>query len=173
MFSHLIKFSHRRGFIDRESYVAQYLALAVFITGVVRTIGSDDLLAAFAAGHRFHALRKNKIHSDSSFPTGSAISWDGDFNTHTEGEVFASVIDLVLNCACFVYIGAWIPFNSFTIDNLGITPWRLAILTGGIMVLRRIPAILALYKWIPEITSWREALFSGHFGKTCAPDCVR
>jgi len=50
MFSHLMKFSHRRGFIDRESYVAQYLALAVFITGVVRTIGSDDLLAAFAAG---------------------------------------------------------------------------------------------------------------------------
>lgn len=56
MFSHLIKFSHRRGFIDRESYVAQYLALAVFITGIVSTIGSDDLLAAFAAGHRFHVL---------------------------------------------------------------------------------------------------------------------
>ncbi|KIM37934.1 hypothetical protein M413DRAFT_448196 [Hebeloma cylindrosporum] len=145
MFSYLIKFSHRRGFIDRESYVAQYLALAIFITGVVSTIGSDDLLAAFAAG--------------------SAISWDGDFNTHTEGEVFASVIDLVLNCACFVYIGAWIPFNDFNINDLGITPWRLVILTGGIMILRRIPAILSLYKWIPEITSWREALFSGHFGE--------
>ena len=108
------------------------------------------------------------MKTDSS-PTGSAISWDGDFNIHTEGEVFASVIDLVLNCACFVYIGAWIPFHSFTIDNLGITPWRLAILTCGIMVLRRIPAILALYKWIPEITSWREALFSGHFGKIRHP----
>jgi hypothetical protein len=50
MFSHIMKFSQRRGFIDRESYVAQYLALAVFITGIVRTVGSDDLLAAFAAG---------------------------------------------------------------------------------------------------------------------------
>ncbi|KAH9485359.1 putative Na(+)/H(+) antiporter C3A11.09 [Psilocybe cubensis] len=49
MFSHLMKFSHRRGYIDRESYVAQYLALSVFITGIVSTIGSDDLLAAFAA----------------------------------------------------------------------------------------------------------------------------
>ena len=98
-----------------------------------------------------------------SSPTGSAISWDGDFNTHTEEEVFASVIVLVLNCACFVYIGAWIPFNDFNANN--ITPWRLAILTVGIMVLKRIPAILALYKWIPEITSWREALFSGHFGE--------
>jgi hypothetical protein len=50
MFSRLIKFSHRKGFIDRESYVAQYLALAVFTTGLISTIGSDDLLAAFAAG---------------------------------------------------------------------------------------------------------------------------
>ncbi|KAG5326666.1 hypothetical protein C0989_011318, partial [Termitomyces sp. Mn162] len=49
MFSHLMKFSHQRGFIDRESYIAQYLALAIFIAGVVSTIGSDDLLAAFAA----------------------------------------------------------------------------------------------------------------------------
>ena len=169
MFSHLMKFSHRRGYIDRESYVAQYLALAIFITGVVSTIGSDDLLAAFAAGHHFDTLRKNKSHSYSSSPTGSAISWDGDFNTHVEGEVFSSVIDLVLNCACFVYIGAWIPFDSFRIDDLGVTPWRLAILTVGIMILRRIPAILALYKWIPEITSWREALFSGHFGKILSP----
>jgi hypothetical protein len=45
-----MKFSRRRGYINRESYVAQYLALAIFITGVVSTVGSDDLLAAFAAG---------------------------------------------------------------------------------------------------------------------------
>lgn len=95
---------------------------------------------------------------------GSAISWDGEFNLHTEDEVFSSVIDLILNCACFIYIGAWLPFNSFTIPEVGISPWRLVVLTIGIVFLRRIPAILALYKWIPEIASWREALFSGHFG---------
>ncbi|GLB37151.1 putative sodium/hydrogen exchanger family protein [Lyophyllum shimeji] len=144
MFSHLMKFSHKRGYIDRESYVAQYLALSVFIAGVVSTLGSDDLLASFAAG--------------------SAISWDGDFNIRTEGETFASVIDLVLNCACFVYIGAWLPFNSFNNHELAIVPWRLVVLFLAILALRRIPAILALYRWIPEIKTWREALFSGHFG---------
>ncbi|RDB16672.1 putative Na(+)/H(+) antiporter C3A11.09 [Hypsizygus marmoreus] len=143
-FSYVMKFSHKRGYIDRESYVAQYLALAIFVTGIVSTIGSDDLLAAFAAG--------------------SAISWDGDFNDNTEGEVFASVIDLVLNCACFVYIGAWLPFESFNSPELGIVSWRLVVLFLCILILRRIPAILALYKWIPEIRTWREALFSGHFG---------
>ena len=97
--------------------------------------------------------------------TGSAISWDGDFNVHTEGEVFASVIDLVLNCGCFIYIGAWLPFHAFSIPELEITPWRLVVLTIGVLVLRRIPAILLLFKWIPEIKSWREALFCGHFGE--------
>ena len=45
-----MKISYQRGFIDRESYVAQYLALALFTIGIVSTLGSDDLLAAFAAG---------------------------------------------------------------------------------------------------------------------------
>ena len=52
-FANLMKLSHRKGFIDRESYVAQYLALALFTIGVVSTLGSDDLLAAFAAGALF------------------------------------------------------------------------------------------------------------------------
>ncbi|KAI0712951.1 Sodium/hydrogen exchanger family-domain-containing protein [Cerioporus squamosus] len=143
-FSKLMKLSHRRGFIDRESYVAQYLALALFTIGVTRTLGVDDLLAAFACG--------------------SAISWDGFFNTQIEDEVFSSVIDLVLNCGCFVYIGAWMPFNMFNATDLSITPWRLVIVFVAVMFLRRIPPLLLLYKWVPEIGSWKEALFSGHFG---------
>ncbi|KAI0644431.1 Sodium/hydrogen exchanger family-domain-containing protein [Trametes meyenii] len=143
-FSHLMKFSHRKGFIDRESYVAQYLALALFTVGITRTLGSDDLLAAFAAG--------------------SAISWDGYFNQQIEDEVFSSVIDLLLNCGCFVYIGAWMPFNMFNAPELGITPWRLVVLFVAVLVLRRIPPLLLLYKWVPEIKTWREAIFSGHFG---------
>ncbi|KIL62106.1 hypothetical protein M378DRAFT_187418 [Amanita muscaria Koide BX008] len=143
-FSKFMKVAHRMGWIDRQSYVAQYLALSIFTAGLVSTIGSDDLLAAFAAG--------------------SAISWDGDFNERTKGELFGTVIDLVLNCGCFIYIGAWIPFETFNMPELGITPWRLSLLCIGILALRRIPALLILYKWIPEIRDWKEALFTGHFG---------
>ncbi|KAJ7086783.1 Sodium/hydrogen exchanger family-domain-containing protein [Mycena belliarum] len=143
-FSYVMKLSHKRGFIDRESYVAQYLALALFAIGVASTVGSDDLLAAFACGN--------------------AISWDQHFNDVTENEVFSSVIDLLLNCACFVYIGAWMPFAAFDSPALGITPWRLVLLFVAILALRRIPSVLLLYRWVPEITTWREALFTGHFG---------
>jgi NhaP-type Na+/H+ or K+/H+ antiporter len=95
---------------------------------------------------------------------GSAISWDGHFNTQVEGEAFATVIDLILNCGCFVYIGAWLPFSSFNTPALGIELWKLFVLFVAILALRRIPALLLMYHAIPEITTWREALFSGHFG---------
>ncbi|KIY51078.1 hypothetical protein FISHEDRAFT_71372 [Fistulina hepatica ATCC 64428] len=144
LFSYSMKFAHRKGFIDRESYVAQFLALAILTIGIAKTLGLDDLLAAFAAGY--------------------TISWDGDFNAHVEGEVFASVIDLILNCACFVYIGSWLPFHTWNSPDLGITPWRLVVLAICILFLRRIPCVMMLYRFVPEITSWKEALFVGHFG---------
>ncbi|KAK0186438.1 Sodium/hydrogen exchanger [Armillaria mellea] len=143
-FSWLMKASLQKGYIDHESYIAQYLALTLFTVGIATTVGSDDLLAAFAAG--------------------TAVSWDGDFNVQTEGEAFASVMDLVLNCGCFVYIGAWLRFGAFDDPLLGVTPGRLMILLVVVLVLRRVPSLLVLYRWIPEIESWREALFVGHFG---------
>ncbi|KIK44638.1 hypothetical protein CY34DRAFT_22973 [Suillus luteus UH-Slu-Lm8-n1] len=144
MFSKLMQISHSHRFIDRESYIAQYLALSVFTMGVASTIGADDLLAAFAAG--------------------CAISWDGRFHEQTEDDAFASVIDYVLNCCCFIYIGAWLPFHAYDSPEYGITPSKLVILVIAIVVLRRIPFIMAVYKFVPEITCWQEALFSGHFG---------
>ncbi|KAF9445302.1 hypothetical protein P691DRAFT_777670 [Macrolepiota fuliginosa MF-IS2] len=143
LFSRIMKFSHKRKFMDHESFIAQYFALTIFTMGVVNSIGSDDLLAAFAAG--------------------CAVAWDGDFSTHPEGEVFASVIEYILNCGCFFYIGAWLPWKDFNIPDLGVSPWKLAVLCIGILALRRIPALLTLYKWVPEIANWKEALFCGHF----------
>ena len=49
-FCHIMKFAKREGFIDRESYTAQYIALSLMSIGLTGFLGSDDLLAAFAAG---------------------------------------------------------------------------------------------------------------------------
>jgi sodium/hydrogen antiporter len=150
-------------FVDRGSYVALYSALSLFTIGVTNTIGSDDLLAAFAAGE--DVLTVSSTNTSTHVLLGCAMSWDGHFHEQTKGEVFSSVIVLVLNCGCFVYIGAWLPFETFDSPELGITVWRLVVLFLVILVLRRIPALLLLFPWVPEITSWREALFSGHFGE--------
>jgi NhaP-type Na+/H+ or K+/H+ antiporter len=60
------------------------------------------------------------------------------------------------------------PFDSFNNPALGITPGRLVGLFVAVLALRRIPSVLLLYRWVPEITTWREALFTGHFGPVSA-----
>jgi sodium/hydrogen antiporter len=160
VFCHLMKYTHKKSFINRESYVAQYIALTFFTIGICSTLGSDDLLGAFAAGMQPSCQDDNASHK----AIGSAIAWDGHFGTQVHGEIFATVIDLVLNCACFIYIGAWLPFNSYHLPELSIYFWKLVVLLIAVIALRRIPVLLLIYKTVPEIASWREALFSGHFG---------
>ncbi|KAJ7696315.1 Sodium/hydrogen exchanger family-domain-containing protein, partial [Mycena rosella] len=143
-FRHMMKFSERHSLIDRHSYVAQYVSLALLTIGLTTLLGSDDLLSAFACG--------------------AAFAWDGFFNRQTEESVFSSVIDLLFNVAAFVYVGAWMPFASFQ-DGAGtLRVWRLVVLALCVLTLRRLPIMIALYRWIPDIKTFREAVFSGHFG---------
>lgn len=139
-----MKFCERNDLIDRQSYVAQYVSLAMFTIGVTTMLGSDDLLAAFSCG--------------------TAFAWDGFFNSQTEQSVFSSVIDLLFNIAAFVFIGAWMPFNSFSNAELTLSVWRLIVIAILVLLLRRLPIMLALFRWIPDVKTFREAVFSGHFG---------
>ena len=100
--------------------------------------------------------------------TGSAVSWDGRFNTATEDQVFSNVIDFVFNCACFIYIGAWLPFQLYNAPEVGLTPWKLVVLFLFILAMRRIPCLMLLYNIVPDIRDLREALFCGHFGMPLA-----
>lgn len=143
-FRHLMKFCERNNLIDRQSYVAQYISLAILTIGVTTLLGSDDLLSAFACG--------------------TAFAWDGFFNKQTEESVFSSVIDLLFNVAAFVYVGAWMPFDQFNDPVLTLSPWRLIVIAVLILLLRRLPIMVLLFKWIPDVKTLREAIFSGHFG---------
>ncbi|ORY22016.1 Sodium/hydrogen exchanger family-domain-containing protein [Naematelia encephala] len=140
----LMQFAERKRFVDRQSYVAQYVSLAVMSIGITSLLGSDDLLSAFACG--------------------CAFAWDGFFNKATEDAVFSNVIDLLFNCAAFIYIGAILPFDQFNDASLGLNWWRLFVLAILILLVRRLPAMLLLYKFIPDIKTFREAAFTGWFG---------
>jgi len=143
-FRHLMKFCQRRDLIDRQSYVAQYISLAFLAIGITTLLGSDDLLAAFCCG--------------------VAFAWDGFFNRQTEEAVFSSVIDTLFNIAAFIFVGAWMPFDKFQDKLLTLEVWRLVVIAILVLILRRLPIMIALYKWIPDIKTFREAIFSGHFG---------
>ncbi|KAG8717411.1 hypothetical protein FRC08_007536 [Ceratobasidium sp. 394] len=139
-----------KGLIDRSSYLGQYLSLTILSLGATSLLGGDDLLAAFAAG--------------------SAVSWDGYFNEKSHESEFSSIIEVFFNCACFVYIGAWLPFEALKQDidpHLGITVDKMLLLFVTLLAVRRIPALIGLWLsgWLePDVETLGEALFSGHFG---------
>jgi Na(+)/H(+) antiporter len=141
---HGIKYAEKHELIDRESFLVFYFVLALFCAGSGSILGLDDLLVGFAAGVGF--------------------SNDGWFTQKTEESSVSNVIDLLLNLAYFVYFGTIIPWNEFNDAVMGLQAWRLAVLAIFIILFRRIPIMMALKPFIPDIKTWREALFAGHFG---------
>ncbi|KAI5816270.1 sodium/hydrogen antiporter [Pyronema omphalodes] len=141
---HAIKFAERKNLIDRESFLVFYFVLALWCAGTGSMLGLDDLLVGFCAG--------------------VAFSNDGWFAQRTEESHVSNVIDLLLNLAFFVYFGSIIPWSAYNHAALGITVWRLIVIAIFVVLFRRIPIMVALKPVIPDIKTWREALFAGHFG---------
>ncbi|PPJ58708.1 hypothetical protein CBER1_03974 [Cercospora berteroae] len=139
-----IRAAHERDLIDRESFLVFYFVLALFCAGSGALLGLDDLLVGFACGVGF--------------------SNDGWFTEKTEESHVSNVIDLLINLAFFVYFGTIIPWEQYNSGNLGLDVWKLVVIALLVLFFRRIPIMLALKPVIPDIKTWREALFAGHFG---------
>lgn len=159
-----------------------YVALALLVTGLTTLAGSDDLLAAFACGTayapfislfglgaltnmltcRFALVAFLFQPNTTSADPVSCCRWDDWFTESIEESNFSSTIDLLANCAMFIYLGATMPFDAWNNATLTLTPWRLVVLAISILCLRRLPTIFALQWWIPDIKTRREALFAGH-----------
>ncbi|KAF8866993.1 hypothetical protein BDZ45DRAFT_735030 [Acephala macrosclerotiorum] len=141
---HGIKYAEKHDLVDRESFLVFYFVLALFCAGSGSILGVDDLLVGFAAGVGF--------------------SNDGWFTQKTEESHVSNVIDLLINLAYFVYLGTIIPWEQYNNHAIGLTVWRLVILAIFVILFRRIPIMMALKPIIPDVKTWREALFAGHFG---------
>ncbi|KAI7906455.1 Sodium/hydrogen exchanger family-domain-containing protein [Cokeromyces recurvatus] len=80
------------------------------------------------------------------FIAGNSFTWDDWFRIETEKAYLME------------------PWSTFSNPALEITVWRLIVLAILVLILRRLPIVIALYKFIPAIRTWREAIFSGWFG---------
>lgn len=142
----LLRFSDQRRYISRPSFVVFYLLLAMLCVGVGSTLGTDDFLVAFGAGVGF--------------------AHDGWFSKKTKEAPFPTIIDLILNSSMFVFFGSIIPWKTFVPRE--ITPhcgvWQLCLFLVLVLLFRRIPIVLAMKRFIPDVRTYREALFCGHFG---------
>ncbi|PQE29877.1 na(+) h(+) antiporter 2 protein [Rutstroemia sp. NJR-2017a WRK4] len=144
----LLRFSSSRNYISRPSFIVFYLLLAILSVGIGSILGSDDFLVAFGAGVGF--------------------AHDGWFSKKTHSVPFPAIVDHVLNSTMFVYFGAIIPWSNFTPKDItpNIKPWALILFLILVLLFRRIPALLLTKSLflIPDVRTYREALFCGHFG---------
>lgn len=99
---------------------------------------------------------------------GSVLNWDGLYNAETQArhDTFNSTIETLLNFAAFMFLGAAMPWSHFHMPlDTGITVGRLLALGFLVLGVRRIPAVMLGYRFIPRAcASWKEALFMGYFG---------
>ena len=139
----LLHYAEERKFVDRESFIVFALTLALFITGTCGMIGSDDVLACFIAGNAF--------------------TWDDWFRQETEDDTLQPTIDMLLNISVFAWFGAVAPWVTFRVNDV-IPIYRLIPLGIMILLFRRIPMIMVLWKKIHQIEDIQQAAFVGFFG---------
>ncbi|KAJ5652215.1 hypothetical protein N7507_009641 [Penicillium longicatenatum] len=139
----LLYWAEKRNYIDRESFLVFAIALALFVLGTCGLLGTDDVLACFIAGNTF--------------------TWDDWFRLQTKDDSLQPTIDMLLNVAIFLWYGAYIPWDHFAVNPI-IPIWRLLILGALVLLLRRLPWVLGMHRWIHQIKEIRQAIFVGFFG---------
>lgn len=139
----LLHWAEERNYVDRESFLVFAIALALFVLGTCGLVGTDDVLACFIAGNAF--------------------TWDDWFRLQTKDDSLQPTIDMLLNVTIFLWYGAVTPWELF--NNSTVIPiYRLVVLGILVLLLRRLPWIFGLHRWIHQIQETRQALFVGFFG---------
>ncbi|KAI9372891.1 Sodium/hydrogen exchanger family-domain-containing protein [Aspergillus egyptiacus] len=144
----VLNMSSTREWIDSGSYTLVPAALGIFVVGSCGCFGSDETLACFM--------------------TGCTLNWDGLYHAELQirHDSFNASLESLLNYVTFMYLGAVMPWEEFHMPKgTGVTVPRLLGLGMLILVFRRIPAIMVGYRFMLGVcSSWKEALFMGHFG---------
>ncbi|WP_206282596.1 cation:proton antiporter [Streptomyces barkulensis] len=114
------------------------LLLALLVLGAAGLMRLDGVLAVFVSGLAFNAT--------------SSVSERADEDKNDEA------VNRFLVLPLFVVLGAMIPWREW--GELGW--WRGILLVLGVLLLRRLPILLALKR--PLSLTWRDTLFMGWFG---------
>ncbi|KAM0551329.1 hypothetical protein ACHAPJ_008435 [Fusarium lateritium] len=139
----LLHYAEKHNYVDRESFLVFAIALALFVLGTCGMVGTDDVLACFIAGNSF--------------------TWDDWFRLETKDDSLQPTIDMLLNVSIFLWYGAVIPWQAFH-NNPVISTWQLAVLGILVLLLRRLPWVFGMHKWIHQIEEMKQAVFVGFFG---------
>jgi NhaP-type Na+/H+ or K+/H+ antiporter len=110
------------------------------------------------------------------------MDWDGELHEDDLHSHFSEGIDAILDVSVFTTLGTVLPWSVWLNPDPPVSITRLVGFSIGILALRRIPAVMVVARWVPEIRTMKEALFVGWFGpmgigaiyyalKACKPFC--
>ena len=135
----LLQAAEAREAITDEWRLVYTVALSLLAVGAGRLIGSDEVLVVFAAGAAF-----------------VQIVGEEDREEEEHGQ---EAVNRFFSYPIFALLGAVLPWAGWA--RLG---WGGVALVAGVLVLRRMPALLVLRPLVPSFRGWRDALFLGWFG---------
>ncbi|WP_042167086.1 cation:proton antiporter [Streptomyces sp. NBRC 110035] len=126
------------GSISSGPLLVYTLLLALFVLGVSGLLRIDGVLAVFISGLAFNAVTS--------------------MDERASENMIDEAINRFLVLPLFVLLGAAIPWREW--GDLGW--WRSILLVLGVLLMRRLPILLALKR--PLSLPWRDAVFLGWFG---------
>lgn len=128
-----------RNLLDETSIFTVTVALTFAVLGVAGLLGTDGILAVFVAGLAYNVEADPRDES-------------------REGEI-ESVFNRLFTLPVFVVFGAVIPWEEWV--TLG---WRAPALVVAIVLLRRLPMLVALQRSLRPLDRPEATLFVGWFG---------
>lgn len=131
--------AHRHGWVEKESLLGLSIALSLLVLSLAHLLGSDGILAAFAAGVAFNL----------------GVDRSEEFEEQRVQEAIARLFNLPV----FVLFGALMPLQAWT--DAG---WPLLALGIAVLSLRRPLALLATGRWLGAGLGRPDVLFLGWFG---------
>jgi len=134
----LLQWAEAEHTIEETSLIAYSLSLSLAVLGGAKLLGTNGILAVFVAGIAFDAA------------TGSE---------QEEEHQIQEAVNRFFILPIFVLLGLMLPWREWL--ELG---WRGVLLVGAVMLLRRLPAVLALNPLLRVTRGRGDALFLGWFG---------
>jgi NhaP-type Na+/H+ or K+/H+ antiporter len=136
---HVLAFAKRHEYVQRVSVLAFTVALTILVLGVGRLLSVDGLLAVFTSGLLFRSrLPKDAVN---------------------DARRVQDAVNQFFVLPFFLFVGTLLPWSDWLARG-----WRLPLLVAGVLLLRRMPAMLAVRGLVPQLRDRGDALFAGWFG---------
>lgn len=133
------RWARRRDFPEEISAMTVTVGLTLAVLGAVKLLGSDGILAVFAAGLAFRRVSDHPL-TERAFRIQEGVN-------------------RLVSFPLFVLFGALLPWAQW--QHLG---WPLIGLAVAILLLRRLPVLLGLKAALPVIRQRQDGWFVGWFG---------